>query len=242
MNVRGLAHTGVDRNKEKNITDDVSISAKRHDRQSTDATRTSRLAGEDVFESLPDIECFNNYSRHGTFVGAEIIATKSATQKEAPTASEVVSAENATVTETAPENITAPKSEIDRMVEKMRENSAASRYHMLAELLRKDNKEVSEFDVLDVYRKCLKIAMRIMRGGKVHDADLRFLLQNDPGLYFQAMLLRQPKENPEEHERITEDESEQSNESSVTGDGGTASADAAGADTPDASVAETDVA
>jgi len=242
MNMKGLAHSGVERNYERNITDDVSISTMRHDRPSTDATRTSRITRADAYERTPDIEHFNSYSRHGTLIDVNISNAQSATQTGTPTTGEVVKAENAAVKETEPENITESKLDIDRMVEDMRENGAASRYHMLVELLRKDEKEISQFDVLDIYRKCLKVAIRIMRGGKVHDADLRFLLQNDPGLYFQAMLLRQPKENPEEHERITDDDNEQSNESSVTGDGGTVSADTYGANIPDVSVAETDVA
>jgi len=40
-------------------------------------------------------------------------------------------------------------------------------------------------------RRCMQIAARIMNGEHVSDEDLRYLMQNDPGLYFQAIMMQQ---------------------------------------------------
>jgi hypothetical protein len=58
--------------------------------------------------------------------------------------------------------------------------------------------------------KCLTIARRIMRGDKVSNADIRFLMENNLELYSQAMLLRQQKEHAREYESISEDEKKSS--------------------------------
>ena len=49
--------------------------------------------------------------------------------------------------------------------------------------------------------------------------DYRFLAENEPALYKQAILMRQYKEDPEEHERLSEDEEEGAEKSSKA-DGG----------------------
>ena len=53
---------------------------------------------------------------------------------------------------------------------------------------------------------CLKIAMRIMSGDIVPEADHRFLAEKDPDLYHQAISMRVEKVDPEEHDRLSEDE------------------------------------
>lgn len=56
--------------------------------------------------------------------------------------------------------------------------------------------------------KCLLIAMRITRGDIVPQKDMKFLMDHEPDLFKQAIMLRQPKENPEECESVLEDEEE----------------------------------
>ena len=56
--------------------------------------------------------------------------------------------------------------------------------------------------------KCLQIAMRIMSGNKVPDADQRFLMDNKPELYAKAITMRMEKADPKEYDRLSEDEEE----------------------------------
>ena len=56
--------------------------------------------------------------------------------------------------------------------------------------------------------KCLQIAMRIMSGNKVPEADHRFLQEKDPDLYGKAITMRTEKIDPKEHDRLSEDEEE----------------------------------
>ena len=54
--------------------------------------------------------------------------------------------------------------------------------------------------------RCMRIAMRIMSGGKVPLADQRYLAEKDIELYTQAISMRIEKEDPEEYDRLSEDE------------------------------------
>ena len=57
--------------------------------------------------------------------------------------------------------------------------------------------------------KCILIASRIMAGDKVPPEDHKFLREHDPEMYEQAITLRQEKERPEKHRRLSEDEGEE---------------------------------
>ena len=94
---------------------------------------------------------------------------------------------------------------IPKMAEQMRVNAAASRLKLITSLLKAEEKEKKPYDVQS---KCMDIAKRIMRGKKVSAEEMRFLLKNDPGLYFLAILFRSP-ENSDEDEIITNIEGEQ---------------------------------
>ncbi|MCL2153557.1 MAG: hypothetical protein FWH57_11490 [Oscillospiraceae bacterium] len=77
------------------------------------------------------------------------------------------------------------------------------------EIARKQGEGVAEY-----YRsklKCLIIAMRIMQGDIVPPEDHRFLLEEDPELYKEAMTMRIEKEDPKEHDRVSEDKKKDSN-------------------------------
>ncbi|MCL2125526.1 MAG: hypothetical protein FWH33_06005 [Oscillospiraceae bacterium] len=61
----------------------------------------------------------------------------------------------------------------------------------------------------DYFKKklqCIIIAMRIMQGDKVPPEDHRFLAEEEPELYHKAMSMRVEKEDPEEYDRLSEDE------------------------------------
>ena len=54
--------------------------------------------------------------------------------------------------------------------------------------------------------RCMRIAMRIISGGKVPIEDQRYLAEKDMELYAHAMSMRVEKEDPEEYDRLSEDE------------------------------------
>lgn len=56
--------------------------------------------------------------------------------------------------------------------------------------------------------KCLLIAMRITRGDIVPLKDMKFLSEHEPELFKQAIMLRQPKDDPEECDSVLEEEDE----------------------------------
>ena len=56
--------------------------------------------------------------------------------------------------------------------------------------------------------KCLLIAMRITRGDIVPLKDMKFLMDHEPDLYKQAIMLRQPKDDPEECDSVLEEDDE----------------------------------
>ena len=56
--------------------------------------------------------------------------------------------------------------------------------------------------------KCMQIAMRIMAGDIVPEEDHRYLREKDMELYSKAIQLRIEKEDPEEYDRLSEDEEE----------------------------------
>ena len=62
---------------------------------------------------------------------------------------------------------------------------------------------------LDTLRKCIVIAMRIIEGDKVPMEDHRFLMENEPEMYYKALMMRRIKEDPDEYDRISEDEEEE---------------------------------
>ncbi len=69
----------------------------------------------------------------------------------------------------------------------------------------------------DTMGKCLLIAMRITRGDIVPMKDMKFLMDNDPELYKQSILLRQPNDDPEKHKSVLEDEEESTENADSSG-------------------------
>lgn len=56
------------------------------------------------------------------------------------------------------------------------------------------------------FGKCLEIAGRIAAGDNVPQQDMQYLQEHNPDLFMKAMLLRRPKEDPEDYESVLEDE------------------------------------
>jgi len=80
------------------------------------------------------------------------------------------------------------------------------------------NLNEQEGSLFDVEIKCLKIAMRIMKGDYVPKKDENFLAENEPEMYLRAVLLRKQNEDPEDHDSLLEDKEESSEESSSASD------------------------
>jgi len=62
--------------------------------------------------------------------------------------------------------------------------------------------------------KCLQIAMRIMSGDIVPEEDHRYLREKDMELYSRAIQLRIVKEDPEEYDRLSDDDDKRNNKAS----------------------------
>lgn len=65
-------------------------------------------------------------------------------------------------------------------------------------------------EAYDVQLRCSIIASRIMSGNKVPKSDYLYLAKNDPDLYEKAIILRQERENPTKHKRLSPDEKDSS--------------------------------
>lgn len=94
---------------------------------------------------------------------------------------------------------------------------------------------------LKAMRKCQEIASRIMRGDRVPPQDEAYLREHDPDGYKLALVMRQPKEDPEEWESVL-DEEEASSESTGGESSGTSSSCGTGGGSSDAGVSGGDAA
>ncbi len=62
------------------------------------------------------------------------------------------------------------------------------------------------------FAKCLVIARRISHGDKVPTKDMKFLMENEPDLYKQSIMLRQPNDKPKKYKSVLDEEDEESSE------------------------------
>ncbi len=63
------------------------------------------------------------------------------------------------------------------------------------------------------FGKCMRIAMRITNGDKVPLKDIDFLMEHEPDLYKQAIMMRRPNDEPKEWESVLDEEDEKAPES-----------------------------
>lgn len=64
----------------------------------------------------------------------------------------------------------------------------------------------AELGPLDDLIKCMQIASRIIKGDKVPQADVNFLMEKNPKMYTSAVLMKQENKDPKKHESLLEDE------------------------------------
>lgn len=69
----------------------------------------------------------------------------------------------------------------------------------------KEQAEATE-EMFSSLAKCLVIATRITRGDNVPLKDMDYLRENQPDLYKQSIMLRQPNDDPEDCESVLEEE------------------------------------
>lgn len=82
-------------------------------------------------------------------------------------------------------------------------NENLSEFDELLKELRQASKTKSPYDALV---KCMEIATRIIKGHNVPDQDMKFLAENQPKMYSNAILLRQVNDDPKDYDSILEDE------------------------------------
>ena len=101
----------------------------------------------------------------------------------------------------------APDKMTDKMLKKITRLKEMSnefeRFTERLEEMRKQSQASSEF--YETQRKCMLIAMRIMQGDNVPHEDIAYLVENAPEMYAKAIIMRIQKEDPEDHERVSEE-------------------------------------
>ena len=107
-----------------------------------------------------------------------------------------------------------PKDKIEEWKEKFEEMRREMNW-LRDELKRAGEVAEGMGEAMRVMIKCLRIAMRIMSGHNVPNADHRFLMENDSPMYSKAIMMRREIVDPEDLERLTEDEEDGNEE--VTG-------------------------
>ncbi|MCL2078626.1 MAG: hypothetical protein FWH17_02150 [Oscillospiraceae bacterium] len=92
-----------------------------------------------------------------------------------------------------------------------RENFLNEQRSLLEELRRVGEMSEGLAEGWKIKIKCLQIAMRIMSGNEVPKEDHRFLMENDAELYSRAISMKIQKTDPEEYDRLSEDDKDKDN-------------------------------
>lgn len=80
---------------------------------------------------------------------------------------------------------------------------------MLNQELENSNEQAKAIgDEFKVYARCLTIASRISRGDTVPVKDMKYLAENEPDLFKQAIMLRMPNDHPKKHKSVLDDDEE----------------------------------
>ncbi len=105
--------------------------------------------------------------------------------------------------------------EAERKQELARRESELSMLEM--QLKSSDEQAEAAADSFEAFSKCLTIAQRITRGDKVPMQDIKYLMENEPDLYKQAIMMRQPNSKPKEYDTVLdEDDIEAQDESPLS--------------------------
>ena len=102
----------------------------------------------------------------------------------------------------------------------------------------KEQSEAAE-ESFAAFGKCLIIAQRITRGDIVPTKDMKYLMEHEPDLYKQAILMRQPNDDPKKHKSVLEDDEKSENNTLEQGESSSSSESTQLPVQPTAPVAET---
>jgi len=127
-------------------------------------------------------------------------------QPPAPEAADIPAEDTAEISAAA--NQKAEKKPEDRLNDQKKKlEEMRGRHNWLLEELKKAKEaNKAEADGWKTKIKCMQIAMRIMAGDNVPIEDHRYLAKNDMELYSKAISMRVEKQDPKEHDRLSEDE------------------------------------
>ncbi|MBP5606109.1 MAG: hypothetical protein J6X60_11295 [Ruminiclostridium sp.] len=65
------------------------------------------------------------------------------------------------------------------------------------------------------FANCMKIASRISRGDIVPGKDIKYLMEHEPDLYKQAIMLRMPNPKPKKYDSVLDEEEEHTEEAAA---------------------------
>ena len=107
----------------------------------------------------------------------------------------------------------AKQAEEEKQKEAQKKAQQQNELDMLKMQLESSKKESEAMEEgFAVFGKCLTIAQRITRGDTVPTKDIKYLMEHEPDLYKQAILMRQPNNDPKKHKSVLEDEDESGND------------------------------
>ncbi|MBR5090980.1 MAG: hypothetical protein IK093_16250 [Ruminiclostridium sp.] len=105
--------------------------------------------------------------------------------------------------------------------EQQKQREKQQELDMLGKQLEASKKEADAMgDEFETFSKCMKIASRIAKGDIVPPKDIKYLMEHEPDLYKQAILLRVPNDKPKKHKSVLDDEDEKSESAQNGGETG----------------------
>lgn len=84
---------------------------------------------------------------------------------------------------------------------------------LMEEMKNADKQAEAAGESVKVMSRCIKIASRILNGDKVPLKDMKYLQENDPDMFRQAITLRRVNPEPKEYDSVLEDEENETSES-----------------------------
>ena len=87
------------------------------------------------------------------------------------------------------------------------------------EMKNADEQAEAAGESMKILSRCIKIATRILNGDKVPLKDMKYLQENEPDMFKQAITLRRINPEPKEYDSVLEDEEEDKTENTQASDG-----------------------
>ncbi|MBP5604210.1 MAG: hypothetical protein J6X60_01520, partial [Ruminiclostridium sp.] len=98
--------------------------------------------------------------------------------------------------------------------QKAQENEAAVK--RLEEEVKATKKHAEAIEEeFEAFANCMKIASRISRGDIVPGKDIKYLMEHEPDLYKQAIMLRMPNPKPKKYDSVLDEEEKHTEEAAA---------------------------